>query len=274
MADKKMLESPLESAKDPAKTPKNNPEQASELANSQAQSDLAEYNTTANKLTALRIVMVPLVVAALMFSSPQAGFVAAIFFGIAGITDYFDGYYARTHKAVTVLGQLLDPLADKFLVVSSLIMLMNLGRIDPVIVILLVCREMAITGLRAIASAEGIVIAASNLAKWKTATQMAAIPMLMLHYKYLGIDFQLLGTVFTWASLLISLWSAKDYIVDFFRTLQKQSRERREWKKAKRTAKRALRLRRLMERNPAMAEAIREAASADSSTSTKSESKS
>ena len=219
------------------------------------------FNTLANKLTALRIAFVPLVVVCLFEDSPRAGFIGAILFGIAAITDYFDGYYARTHKAITVLGKLLDPLADKFLVVSSLIMLMHLGRIDPTIVILLVCREIAITGLRAIASAEGIVIAASELAKWKTVTQMSAIPMLMLHFPYYGINFQLFGTILTWASLLISLWSAKDYIVDFFRTLHSQARERREWRRSKRMAKRSARLRRLMERNPAMAEAVREAVS-------------
>lgn len=221
------------------------------------------YNTLANKLTALRIAFVPLVVVCLFQDTPRMGFLAALFFGIAGATDYFDGYYARTHKAITVLGKLLDPLADKFLVVSSLIMLMHLGRIHPAIVILLVCREIAITGLRAIASAEGIVIGASNLAKWKTVTQMAAIPMLMLHWTYFYIPMQLLGTILVWASLLISLWSAKDYIVDFFRTLHAQARERREErreeKRAKRIAKRTVRLRRMMERNPAMAEAVREA---------------
>src|SRR5436190_23171203 len=120
--------------------------------------------------------MFPLVVVTLFPGSPRAGFLSGVFFGIAGITDYLDGYYARSRKAVTILGKLLDPLADKFLVVSSLIMLMHLGRIHPAIVIALVCREIAITGLRAIASAEGIVIAASNLAKWKTVTQMSAIP--------------------------------------------------------------------------------------------------
>ncbi len=224
-----------------------------------------DYNTLANKLTAVRIAFVPLVVIALFEDSPRAGFIAAVLFGIAGITDYFDGYYARTRKAITVVGKLLDPLADKFLVVSSLIMLMYLGRIHPAVVIILVCREMAITGLRAIASAEGIVIAASRLAKWKTVTQMAAIPMLMLHWKYLGINFQLFGTILTWASLLISVWSAKDYIVDFFRALHAHARERRSEKRAKKTAKRAARIKRIMMRDPAMADAIREAAAEDAS---------
>lgn len=218
------------------------------------------FNTLANKLTAVRIALVPLVVVCLFEDSPWGGFLAAIFFGIAGITDYFDGYYARTRQAVTVLGKLLDPLADKFLVVSALIMLMHLGRIHPAIVILLICRELAITGLRAIASAEGFVIAASKGAKAKTATQMSAIPMLMLHETYFFIPFQLLGTICIWASLVISLWSAKDYIVEFFSALQKQARERREEKRTKKVAKRAARLRKMMGKDPALADAVREAA--------------
>src|SRR6185436_165458 len=85
---------------------------------------------------------------------------AGIAFAIASITDYFDGYIARTRKLITVYGKLMDPLADKFLVVTSLIALQSLGRIHAVVVMLLVCRELAITGLRALASAEGVIIAA------------------------------------------------------------------------------------------------------------------
>ncbi len=218
------------------------------------------YDNLPNRITALRIAFVPLVVFFLTKDSPLYGFIAALLFGVAAITDYFDGYYARTRKLVTVLGKLLDPLADKFLVVSCLIMLMHLDRIHPYVVILLICRELAITGLRAIASAEGIVIAASNLAKWKTVTQMIAIPMLMLHETYLHVPMQLLGTVFTYLSLLISLWSAKDYIVDFFKTTRAMAREKREGKRARRLAKRAERLQKLMEKDPKLAEVIRKAA--------------
>ncbi|MBI2606040.1 MAG: CDP-diacylglycerol--glycerol-3-phosphate 3-phosphatidyltransferase [Deltaproteobacteria bacterium] len=191
------------------------------------------FNTLPNRLSALRIACVPLVVIFLLEDSPRSGFIAALIFGIAGITDYFDGYYARLQKASTVVGKLLDPLADKFLVVSSLIMLMHLGRIHSVIVILLVCRELAITGLRAIAAAEGIVIGASRVAKWKTATQMAAIPMLMLHETYFYVPMQALGTVLIWISLLISLWSARDYIVDFFQSVKALAAERRREKLAR-----------------------------------------
>ncbi len=216
-----------------------------------------KWNTLANRLTAVRIAFVPLVVVCLFDDAPLNGFLAALFFGIAGITDYFDGYYARIQKAETVIGKLMDPLADKFLVVSSLVMLMYLDRIHPAIVIVLICREIAITGLRAIASAEGIVIGASKLAKWKTTAQMTAIPMLMLHETYFYIPLQLLGTIFIWISLLISLWSAKDYIVDFFRTIKINAQKRREERKTRRYTKRAERIRKMMMKNPELAEVLR-----------------
>ena len=196
-----------------------------------------KIDTLPNRLSFLRIICVPFVVFFLRNDDPWNNFFAGVVFGIAGITDYFDGYYARIQKAGTVIGQLLDPLADKFLVVGSLIMLMYLGRINEYIVIILICREMAITGLRSIASSQGIIIPASKLAKWKTATQMTAIPMLMLHHTYLMIPFQLLGTIFVWLSLIISLWSAKDYIVDFFKGVKARSSEaaqRRRERKAQR----------------------------------------
>ncbi len=218
---------------------------------------MAQFNNTANKLTALRIIFVPSIMICLLRDEPLAGFIAAVLFGIAGITDYFDGYYARTEKTVTVLGQLLDPLADKFLVVSSLVMLQHLGRIHPFIVIVLIVREMAITGLRAIASSEGIVIPASRIAKWKTVMQMAAIPMLMLHETYFYIPMQLLGTICIWISLLISVWSAKDYIKDFFIEMREKASQHRADRRARKLArkqKRRERIRRLLEKNPDIAE--------------------
>ena len=227
-----------------------------------ADSDLT-FDTLANRLTGVRILLVPLVVGCMHFNTPLWNILAAIFFGIAGITDYFDGYYARSQKSVTIMGQLIDPLADKFLVVSSLIMLQDLGRIHPVVVILLICRELAITGLRAVASAEGVIIPASRLAKWKTTTQMAAIPMLMVDHALFGIPFLIPGKILTYASLLISLWSLKDYIVDFFKGITEGRRLKREHrrseKRARRLAKKASRIRRLFTRSPELKAAAQEA---------------
>src|SRR6188768_2100810 len=109
--------------------------------------DELRFNTTPNLLTLFRILMVPVVVGLLSMKDPRFDLAAAIVFAIASITDFFDGYIARLQKLETVYGKLMDPLADKFLVVSSLIMLQELGRIHPLVVILLICRELAITGL-------------------------------------------------------------------------------------------------------------------------------
>jgi CDP-diacylglycerol--glycerol-3-phosphate 3-phosphatidyltransferase len=196
--------------------------------NHDIETEKLKLNTLPNRLSLIRIICVPLVVFFLIDANenPFDGLIAAALFGVAGITDYFDGYYARLEKAVTMLGKLLDPLADKFLVVSSLIMLMKLERINAIVVILLICRELAITGLRAIAATEGIVISASNLGKWKTATQMSAIPILMLEKsivsQFIPIPYLKIGTVLIYISLVISLWSAKDYIVDFFKNLKRK----------------------------------------------------
>lgn len=189
-------------------------------------------------LTLFRIVLVPVLVVALFARTPGWDWFAAITFGIAAITDYFDGYLARTSNSVTIYGKLMDPLADKFLVVSALIMLQFLDRLHPAIVILLICREMAITGLRALASAEGLVIAASNSAKWKTAMQMTGIPFIIVFEPYLGIPFFEIGTALIYISLFISLWSAQNYVVEVFSALRESRRVRAERRALKKQQKR------------------------------------
>ncbi|MBC7385975.1 MAG: CDP-diacylglycerol--glycerol-3-phosphate 3-phosphatidyltransferase [Cryobacterium sp.] len=186
------------------------------------------FATAPNILTTSRVVFVPIVIALLFRRTPFMDFFAALAFTIAAITDYFDGYLARKQNSESVFGKLMDPLADKFLVVSALCMLQELGRIHPVVVILLICREMAITGLRALASSEGLIIGASNSAKWKTATQMTAIPFLMLKRDVLGIPVYEIGQALLYISLAISLWSAKDYIVEFFRAIRKKRQRKKE----------------------------------------------
>jgi CDP-diacylglycerol--glycerol-3-phosphate 3-phosphatidyltransferase len=203
------------------------------------------FNTTPNQLTLLRMAFVPVVVALLFVRDPRYDVAAALCFAAASITDYFDGYLARKRQIETVYGKLLDPLADKFLVVGALVMLQHLGRIHPVVVMLLICRELAITGLRALASAEGVIIAASGSAKWKTATQMVAIPLLMVKPGILGIPMYDIGIVLLYISLAISLWSAKDYIVDFFRAAKDKRRRKAEDRRNARLARQAARTVRL-----------------------------
>jgi CDP-diacylglycerol--glycerol-3-phosphate 3-phosphatidyltransferase len=178
----------------------------------------------ANRLTAFRLICIPVVVIFLSFQGRLAGFFAALFIGMAFITDMLDGYYARKHGEVTVLGKFLDPLADKLLVTVTMIMLIPLGRIPVLMVLLIIAREMAITGLRSIAMNEGIVIDADLWGKLKTSFQAVAIIALSLHYDYFNVDFQVVGMVFIWIALIFTLWSGWIYFRRFYKLFDTESR--------------------------------------------------
>jgi CDP-diacylglycerol--glycerol-3-phosphate 3-phosphatidyltransferase len=164
-----------------------------------------------NTLSTMRLVLIPAVVICLYFPGRLGSFLAALFFGLAAITDLLDGFYARRYKVVTPLGKFLDPLADKLLVSATMIMLVALGRIPAWIVILIVGREMAVTGLRGIAVIEGKVIEASSLGKYKTIFQSVALICLSLHYRYLKVDFHAVGMIFLWGALILTMWSGWVY---------------------------------------------------------------
>jgi CDP-diacylglycerol--glycerol-3-phosphate 3-phosphatidyltransferase len=132
------------------------------------------------------------------------------------MTDWLDGYLARKNNEVTTLGKFLDPLADKLLIVTALIMLISLDRAQAWIVALIVGREIAVTGLRSIAMAEGLVLQASPMGKTKTVAQICAIVPLLIHYRFYGVDFQKIGTVLLWVALILTLWSGVDYVRKFF----------------------------------------------------------
>lgn len=185
--------------------------------------DQLTFDTAPNRLTLLRMIAVPAVVYFLSWRTWNGDVTACVVFALAAITDWFDGYLARTTKAVTIYGKLMDPLADKFLVVAVLIMLQNLGRIDPYVVMVLICREMGITSLRALASAEGVIIAAGSGGKWKAALQMVAIPFLIIDAPFFGIaQCRIIGTVLIYVSIFLSLTSALTYAIDFFRGLREK----------------------------------------------------
>ena len=175
-----------------------------------------------NLLTVLRIFSIPVIVFFLTSPAPLASFLAALVFGIASLTDLLDGYLARQQKAETAIGKLLDPMADKLLILSGMIMLIPLDRIPAWMVVLIIGREVAITGLRGIASAEGVVIAASRLGKAKMILQSLSLGGLMLHYEYLGINFHILGTILLWIALIITLWSGIDYFWKFYQGMMKK----------------------------------------------------
>ena len=180
-----------------------------------------------NLLTLARVAAVPLIVIIMLSDSRAAGLWAAAIFGAAAVTDFIDGWLARKWGVVTVLGKFLDPLADKLIVMAALIMLIPLGRIPAWAVFLVLGREIIITGLRSIASSEGIVIDASDLGKYKTIYQMVAIPGLLLHYDYywffgmrsefLHVNMHNFGMFFFVIALALTLWSGFDYLYKFFR---------------------------------------------------------
>ena len=171
-------------------------------------------------LTLFRVMAAPGIVILLLFPNRGTTLAAAILFSLAAITDYLDGYFARRYGLVSNLGKLMDPLADKLLVSSSLIMLAALQWIPPWIVCIIIGRELAITGLRGVVAGEGQDASASWLGKYKTGFQIAAIIPLLLHYPYLGIDFHVVGLFFLWGALVLTLWSGIDYFVKFRRLLQ------------------------------------------------------
>lgn len=166
-----------------------------------------------NSLTLFRVGAVPLLIVLLLFDNPACGLVAAFVFSVAAITDYFDGYIARRYGLVSNLGKMLDPLADKLLVASSLIMLTDLGRVPAWAICIILGRELAVTGLRSVVTDQGADVSASMLGKYKTGFQIAAIIPLLIHYSYFGIDFHAVGMPLFWIALVITLWSGADYFV-------------------------------------------------------------
>jgi CDP-diacylglycerol--glycerol-3-phosphate 3-phosphatidyltransferase len=132
-----------------------------------------------NVLTLLRILLVPVLVVALLEETPDGDVIAAAVFALAALTDGLDGYIARRRKQVTTFGKLMDPLADKLLVIAALISLVSLDRLAAWVAMVIIARELAVTGLRTIAAEQGVVIAASWLGKLKTALQVAAITCLI-----------------------------------------------------------------------------------------------
>ncbi|WP_027714097.1 CDP-diacylglycerol--glycerol-3-phosphate 3-phosphatidyltransferase [Desulfuromonas sp. TF] len=182
-----------------------------------------------NLLTLGRIAAIPVLVVLLLFDSKEAGFWAAAVFGLAAITDWLDGWFARKWEIVTVLGKFLDPLADKLIVMAAFIMLIPMGRVPALAVFLILAREMVVTSLRSIASSEGIIIAASDLGKYKTIFQMTAIPGLLLHYDYywfFGVRWEIFhvnmhnfGIFFFYVAFAMAMWSGGDYLVKFFKVI-------------------------------------------------------
>ncbi|MCF8029293.1 MAG: CDP-diacylglycerol--glycerol-3-phosphate 3-phosphatidyltransferase [Desulfohalobiaceae bacterium] len=173
----------------------------------------------ANNLTLLRILTIPAFVLLLYFPSRATCLMAAVVFVAATVTDFFDGLLARRYNLESNMGKLLDPLADKLLVVAALIMLVSLQWLAAWIVILIIARELVVTGVRSMAAERGMVIAADIWGKLKTVLQDVAIVPLALHYSWLGIEFQYWGERLMYAALFVTLLSGCNYVWKFARSL-------------------------------------------------------
>jgi CDP-diacylglycerol--glycerol-3-phosphate 3-phosphatidyltransferase len=186
--------------------------------------------TLPNFLSLFRIAIIPVLVYLLTLPGRLASALAALLFLFASLTDYFDGYLARRHQLVSNLGKILDPLADKLMILAVLIMLAAMDRpgepsVPAWLVVVIVARETAVTVLRGIALSDGIVMEAEEMGKYKFVLQAFAIFALLLHYPYLGVDFYVAGMYFLLLSTVFAVWSGVNYYLKFFRLqrLQPQS---------------------------------------------------
>ncbi len=175
------------------------------------------WSNIANKLTLIRILAVPLAVGLMYFPHPITCLLAMVIFILASLTDLLDGLLARKYNLVTSMGKFLDPLADKLLVLSVLIMLVELGWLPAWVVILILGREITVTGLRAVAAEKGLVLAADTYGKLKTLFQVIALCPLILHYPWFGFDPRPLGWVLIILALILTLFSGTNYMVKFCR---------------------------------------------------------
>lgn len=177
-----------------------------------------------NLLTFLRIAVIPVLIVLLLTPDKVKNFAAGLIYSAASLTDLLDGYLARKYGSMTKTGKLFDPLADKLLVSTAFIMLVALERVEAWIVALIIGRELAVTGLRGMASSEGLVIQASRSGKYKASFQLVAAACLIMHGDYLTVNFHRTGMIFLWIALLLTLWSGVDY---FWKYLSAQMKEGR-----------------------------------------------
>jgi CDP-diacylglycerol--glycerol-3-phosphate 3-phosphatidyltransferase len=193
----------------------------------------AELTNLPNLITIGRVALVPFVLLLIDNYSPLRTFLASLLYIGAAAGDALDGYLARKRNQVSVLGKFLDPLADKLIVTAVLVTMVSLNRAPAWVVVVLIGRDLAINGLRSIASAQGLVIAASDGGKIKTALQLVAIMMLLIHFRYpvLGleslfgsVDYHNVGRIMLYLSMVVSLISGAEYMQKFFSAVWQSSR--------------------------------------------------
>jgi CDP-diacylglycerol--glycerol-3-phosphate 3-phosphatidyltransferase len=189
-----------------------------------------ELTNLPNLVTMSRVVLIPFVLFFIDNFSPLRSFIASLLYLVAAAGDFVDGYLARKRGEVSTLGKFLDPLADKLLVTAVLVYMVALSRVEAWVVVVLIARDLAVTGLRSIASAQGLVIAASDGGKIKTALQLVAIMMLLIYFRYpalgtsIQVDYQRAGRVVLYLSTAVSVFSGVQYMRHFLSAALQQPR--------------------------------------------------
>jgi CDP-diacylglycerol--glycerol-3-phosphate 3-phosphatidyltransferase len=164
------------------------------------------------QLTFARMALCPLLVILLLREDILSGWLAALIFMIASVTDWLDGWFARRYHAQSNMGKFMDPIADKILVASALIMLIPTGRIHPILVLVLLARDILIGGIRSVAAADNLIIDAKPTGKWKTALQMVAIPAILIKTPIFNLPIAEIGNTLLWVSVGLSVISAYQYV--------------------------------------------------------------
>lgn len=189
-----------------------------------------ELTNLPNLVTMSRVVLIPFVLVFIDNFSPLRSFIASLLWLLAAAGDGLDGYLARSRGEVSTLGKFLDPLADKLLVTAVLVFLVELSRVPAWVVVVIIGRDLAVSGLRSIAAAQGMIISASDSGKIKTALQLVSIMLLLIHFRYpmLGtgktVDYHLAGLVVLYVSTAVSLFSGGQYMRHFLSAALAQPR--------------------------------------------------
>ena len=175
-----------------------------------------------NAITAIRIVAVPVLFLLLYDPSRSGSVLIAVIFASALMTDLLDGYVARKYNIITALGKFLDPVADKLLINTAMIILVSIARLDAWIFAVMMIRDLLVEGARASAATEGYAIDVSTLGKQKTFAQAIGLTALIIHYTFFGIDPSLVGSVIVYLAMILNVISGIDYLTKFYRTVLKK----------------------------------------------------
>jgi len=174
-----------------------------------------------NTITMMRIGVVPFLF--VLLTNPGEGWslVIAGLFVLASVTDFLDGYFARKYKMITTIGKFLDPIADKIIVNTAMILLIPIDRIPAWIVAVTIIRDLMVDVIRSIASSEGIFIQASRLGKQKTVAQIIAVTALIIHYPLWGINAHIVGTLVLYVAFFLTVYSGLDYLLKMIKSIEK-----------------------------------------------------